>query len=437
MGKIEAIINEKFIPISMKIQGNRVMSAISDGFSAILPITILGAIFTLLSSMQFAWYQNFLEFTHLKTILSYASKVTTDLLGIYVVISVAFVMTKKLGRETEAFFSAATALVTYFLLLPTGASEVTEEGVTVTIQGAISTEYLGAKGMFMGLILGIVVPMIYCWVVKKGITIKLPEGVPPTIARSFASIIPSFIIAGIFSVIRFGFELTSFGDANTFIYTMLGQPLMQLGNNPFSFVILILVAQLLWFFGIHGYLVIRPILQTVFMPLSIMNLQAYEAGEALPNAITYQHYGTYANLGGSGALLGLAILMAFVAKSNRYKTLGKMALPATFFGINEPVIFGLPLILNTIFMIPFIFGPILMFGIPYLLQVFNVIDTLRGVTLSLGVPALLYGWLEGGTPILIVQALLIVLQVLIWLPFFKVADKIALKEEQSSETEKE
>jgi PTS system cellobiose-specific IIC component len=208
---------------------------------------------------------------------------------------------------------------------------------------------------------------------------------------------------------------------------------MKLGNNPIAFIILILSCQILWFFGIHGHLVIRPILQAVFTPLSLMNLQAFEKGEALPNMITYQHIGTYTSLGGSGALLGLAILMTFVAKSKRYKTLGKMALPSTFFGINEPVIFGIPLVLNTMFMIPFILGPIVMFLIPYLLQVFHIIETLRGVTLTLGVPALVYGWLEGGLSILIVQALLIVVQVFIWLPFFKVADRQALSEESGEE----
>ncbi len=138
---------------------------------------------------------------------------------------------------------------------------------------------------------------------------------------------------------------------------------------------LIIVAQLLWFFGIYGYMIIRLVLQTVFIPLSLMNLATFEAGEQLPNVITYQHYGTYASLGDSGALLGLAMLMAFTAKSERYKKLGKMALPAFFFGINEPVIFGIPIVLNTIFVIPFVVGPIIMFVIPYLLQVFHVIET--------------------------------------------------------------
>ncbi|GAB2021962.1 PTS cellobiose transporter subunit IIC [Pseudolactococcus yaeyamensis] len=432
MNKLDAFINAKLVPLSQKVQHNKYMSTVSEGFTAILPITIIGAILTLLSVIQFSPYQKFLEITHLGTIFGYASKITTDMLGVYVVISIAYVMAQKLGHEKERFFAAIGALVIFFLLLPTGADEKLENGTEVFVKGAISTEYLGAKGMFMGIILGIFVPLIYSWFIKREITIKMPAGVPPQISNSFASIIPIAVLVLLFSVIRFGFEQTSFGNANGFIYTIIGEPLMKLGNNPFAFITLILVCQILWFFGIHGHLVIRPILQAVFTPLSLMNLQAFEKGQDLPNMITYQHIGTYTSLSGSGALLGFSILMAFVAKSKRYKTLGKMALPAAFFGINEPIIFGMPLVLNTMFMIPFILGPIIMFVVPYLLQVFHVIETLRGVTLTLGVPALAYGWIEGGLPILIVQALLIVVQVVIWLPFLKIADSQALEEEKNA-----
>lgn len=375
MNKIEALINDRLMPIAIKIQNSQYMSAISDGFSMILPITMLGAIFTLVSSMQFEWYQNFLKATGLATILSYPSKVTTDLIAVYVVCAIAYNLTIKFGFKKDAFFAALISLVMFVLLLPSGVNNQLETGEIVFVENVIGTEYLGAKGMFMGIILGIVIPIIYCGVIKRGIIIKMPESVPPTIAKSFASIAPAFILTELFSCIRFGFEMTSYGDANNFIYAILGGPLQTLGNSHWSFILLIIVAQLLWFFGIYGYMIIRLVLQTVFIPLSLMNLATFEAGEQLPNVITYQHYGTYASLGDSGALLGLAMLMAFTAKSERYKKLGKMALPATFFGINEPVIFGIPIVLNTIFVIPFVVGPIIMFVIPYLLQVFHVIET--------------------------------------------------------------
>ncbi|MBM7689278.1 cellobiose-specific phosphotransferase system component IIC [Enterococcus ureilyticus] len=166
MNKIEKIINERLMPVAMNIQNNKYMSAISDGFSMILPITMLGAIFTLFSSMQFEWYQSFLKVTHLATILSYTSKVTTDMIALYVVCAVAYNLTIKLGFKKDAFFSALISLVLFFLLLPNGVDHQLNTGEIVPISNALATEYLGAKGMFMGLIIGIIVPIIYCGIIR-------------------------------------------------------------------------------------------------------------------------------------------------------------------------------------------------------------------------------------------------------------------------------
>lgn len=174
MNKIEALINDRLMPVAIKIQNNQYMSAISDGFSMILPITMLEAIFTLVSSMQFEWYQIFLKATGLATILSYPSKVTTDLIAVYVVCAIAYNLTIKFGFKKDAFFATLISLVMFVLLLPSGVNNQLETGEIVFVENVIGTEYLGAKGMFMGIILGIVIPIIYCGVIKRGIIIKMP-----------------------------------------------------------------------------------------------------------------------------------------------------------------------------------------------------------------------------------------------------------------------
>ncbi len=179
----------------------------------------------------------FLKATGLATILSYPSKVTTDLIAVYVVCAIAYNLTIKFGFKKDAFFAALISLVMFVLLLPSGVNNQLETGEIVFVENVIGTEYLGAKGMFMGIILGIVIPIIYCGVIKRGIIIKMPESVPPTIAKSFASIAPAFILTELFSCIRFGFEMTSYGDANYFIYAILGGPLQTLGNSHWSFIL--------------------------------------------------------------------------------------------------------------------------------------------------------------------------------------------------------
>lgn len=423
---------EKYmLPVATKIQNNIYISAVSDGFSVILPIIILGAIFTLFGSMQFAPYQEFIKMIGFKTLISYVSPITTDLLALYTVFAIAYNLSLKKGLDKQAVIVGVLALAMFFLLLPTGAVHKLDSGEMIKVGKVISTEYLGSMGLFMSIIIGLLVPSIFNFVVKRGLVIKLPDGVPPTIAKSFNALIPAFIIAFIFCAIRLGVSFTPYEHANKLIYTLIGQPLVALGSNPMSMIILLLVQQLLWFFGLHGYMVIRPILQTVFIPLSLANLAAFEAGTALPNAITYQHFGTYAAIGGSGALLGLAILMAFASKSERYKALGRLSLPSTIFAINEPLIFGTPLVLNTILFIPFILSPILMFVIPYILQISGILTTLRGISLPLGTPVFAYGWIEGGLPVMLMQGVLVIVQLVLWFPFFKVLDKQALDEEQA------
>jgi PTS system, lactose/cellobiose family IIC component len=422
---------EKFLlPLASKVQQNKYVSSISDGFALILPVIMIGAIFTLLSSMQLGSYQDFITQTGLKAIFGYPSKVTTDMLALYAAFAIAFSLTKKKDFEQDAAIGGTLAIVMLLILIPMGVSGQTDAGDVVTIAGALSTGFLGARGLFMAIIIGSIVPTIYCAVLKKGVLIKLPDSVPPTISRAFSALVPAFVVAIIFCIVRFIFEQTSFGDANTFVYSVVAEPLNSLGRSPISVIIFILFGQILWFFGLHGFMVILPFVQTIFLPLSQTNLSAFEAGLPLPEMITYQHFGTYVLMGGSGAVLGLAILMAFASKSKQFKTLGRLGIAGCIFGINEPIIFGVPLVLNTMLLIPFILVPITMFTIPYILQIIGFLPTLRGITMPLGTPVLFYGFVEGGVPIMLMQAVLIVVQVLMWFPFFKMADNKALELEK-------
>lgn len=431
MKKLQELLEKYMLPVAMKIQSNVYVSSVSDGFSLILPIIMMGAIFTLLSSMQIGPYQTFVTETGLKTIFGYASSVTTDMLAIYTVLAIAYKLTLKKGYQQDAPIVMTVALVMFLILIPLGVigtAEVSKEEVMV--KAALSLGFLGAKGLFTAIIVGLVVPCIYLFFPKRGIVMKLPDSVPPTISKSFSALIPAFAVLLIFSTIRHIFAQTSFNDANTFIYQIVAQPLNALGSSPFAVLVFILFCQLLWFFGIHGFLVILPFLQTIYMPMSLDNLAAYAAGTALPNAITYQHFGTYVMIGGSGGLLGMTILMAFASKSARYRTLGRLGLPSTIFGINEPIIFGTPMVLNPVMFIPFIFGPMLCFLIPYMCQIMGILPTLRGVSMPLGTPVILFGWLEGGLPVVIMQIILVLFQIAFFYPFFRILDKQAIMEEK-------
>lgn len=429
MNKLQETIEKYGLPIADKIQNNRYISAITNGFSMILPIIMMGAIFTLLSSLQLGPYQAFVSATGLKTIFGYAGSFTTDLLALFTVYAIAYQLTIIKGYSKDAAFVAPISMVMFLILIPMGVSKTTEGGELVNISGAISTGFLGSRGIFTAILVALISPTVYLFFIERKIVIKMPDSVPPTVAKSFSALIPGFALLLIFSVIRYGFSFTGHGDFNSWLYALLEKPLSTITNSPISFVVLIFVCQLLWFFGIHGYMVIRPFLQMVYLPLAIDNLAAYAAGEAIPNIICYYSWATFVAVGGCGGLVGLAILMTICAKSQRYKTLGKISLPSVICNINEPLIFGSPIVLNPVFMIPFLVVPVVSFVLPYVLQLAGILPYLSGVALPLGTPVLLYGWLQGGAAVLIMQAVIIALQVVLYYPFFRVADKQAILEE--------
>lgn len=431
MNNLTGLIEKYFVPMAGKLSKNKFLKAISNGFSVLLPITMIGAIFTLLSNLQIAPYQSLVKAVHLKEIFGFAPKVTTDMLAVYAV----FLIGKALAEQYDfddnvSTIVGALSLFSFLVLIPLGVSGKAEKSQEiVSIAGAMPTTYLGAAGLFTAMIVGLLVPFIYQIFIKNSIVLKMPEQVPPTIAKSFSALIPAFSIAFLFGLIRFLFSLTPFGDANSFVYTMLKAPLANLGASPATFILFILVCSLMWFFGLHGGMIVMPFINVLYTAAGLENLEAYANGVAGPNLITNSSWIIFASLGGAGGTLGLCILMAFMAKSSRYKTLGKLALPAGACGINEPITFGLPMVLNTIMIIPLIITPIITFLISYFLIKIGIIPPLNGTTIPLGTPVVFAGLVAGGWKTAVLQIVLIAIQTLIYLPFFKVLDKQAVLEE--------
>ncbi|MGC6177027.1 PTS sugar transporter subunit IIC [Lacrimispora sp. 38-1] len=434
MNNLTGLIEKYFVPMAGKLSKNKFLKAISNGFSVLLPITMIGAIFTLLANLQIAPYQSFVKAVHLKEIFGFAPKVTTDMLAVYAVFLIGKALAEQFDFDDNvSTIVGALSLFSFLVLIPLGVSGKAEKSQEiVSIAGAMPTTYLGAAGLFTAMIVGLLVPFIYQIFIKYNIVLKMPEQVPPTIAKSFSALIPAFSIAFIFGLIRFLFSLTPFGDANSFVYTMMKAPLANLGASPATFILFILVGSLMWFFGLHGGMIVMPFINVLYTAAGLENLEAYANGVAGPNLITNASWLIFASVGGAGGTLGLCIIMAFMAKSSRYKTLGKLALPAGACGINEPITFGLPMVLNTIMIIPLIITPITTFLISYFMMRIGIIPPLNGTTIPLGTPVVFAGLIAGGWKTAVLQIVLIAVQMIIYLPFFKVLDKQAVLEEKGT-----
>lgn len=425
--KFQAAMEKTLIPFANKLSQNKVLKAISGGFSALLPIIMVGAIASLLSGLNIEVYQNFITSIGLKTIVSYISAYTTNMMAIYAVFSIGNSMAKQLECKDQSILVGIISLMVFLLTIPLGVSK--DE---VTIAAAISTTYFGAPGLFTAMIIGCVVPLIYNIFVKHHIVIKMPDGVPPQIANGFSAIIPAVCITAVFAAIRQLCALTSFGTLSGLIYGLLKTPLSHLTNSPITFIVLLLFCNILWFFGIHGGMVTMSFLSMLYMAPALENLEAMAAGQPLPNMLTNTWWFTFAQLGGSGGIIGLAVCMFLFSKSERYKTLGKIAILPALCSISEPIVFGVPLVLNVMMLIPMILSPLFCFLTSYLMTSIGVLPYLNGIQLSTGTPVVLAGFLAGGWRAAIWQIVLVALQAVLYFPFFRMVDKQALEEEKNA-----
>lgn len=420
------------LPLSDKLNRSKLLRGISGGFSAMLPIVMTGAIFSLLNSLGIQPYQDFITAIGLKPLLAIPGSYTTDMISIYAVFLIAKAEAEAIGIESrKAISSGLIALLFFLLLIPLGVTGTdADTGVSVTVPGALPTMFLGSVGLFTAMIVGLAIPYLHNIFIKNNITIKMPDTVPPMISESFGAMIPAICISALAVAVRFAFSFTAAGTFTMFIYNLLKAPLTSMAASPLTFIVLLLICNVLWTFGIHGGMVATSIMSVLYTTLTNENLAAYNAGAALPNIIIQPAWFVIGNIGGSGCAMGLVFCLLLFARSQRYKALGKIAIPSGLCGISEPMVFGVPLVLNPVTMIPMLLAPICTFLLGYAAMAIGLVPFMNGVGVNTGTPVLLsafmaYGDIRG----VILQAVLVAVSTCVWLPFFKILDNQALKEE--------
>lgn len=425
MNKFMKFMEEKFIPVANKIAANPYLKSLSGGSMGLMAIIMVGAVFSLLGSIPFEPYQNFIKGTGLIQLFSFVPKATTDSMALYMAFGVAYTAAKVFEHEDLAFNNALLSLAAFLVLTPL--KEIMQEGAWKP-DVLINMGYLGAKGIFLALITAIIVTKIYCFIVDRKWTIKMPEGVPSQVSNAFIALIPAFVILILFSAIRIGFSLTSFVSANDFIYKILQTPLQNLASSLPTFIIVLVLAQLLWFFGVHGSYTVLPIFMPIWMGYIGENTAAFAAGKEIPFIFNMGLFNML-NIGGCGSTLGLVTIMFFFAKSKRYKSFSKIVFPCGIFNVNEPVVFGMPLMLNPITIIPFILTPLLVLLLAYLAITLKLMPAPLGLAIPASTPIIFSGLMQGSWRLAVFEIFVVFLSAAIYFPFFKILDNQALKEE--------
>lgn len=446
-------LNEKLMPKVMKFAQNKYLSSVSDGFMFLMPVLIVGSIFSLLNSFSVEAYQNFIVETGLKNLFAIPNMVTNDIIAIYAVFFIAYVFAKREGVDQGVAGMVAT--FSFLAVIPFGNTQATISGfleannivvaedVVLPAANFLPLEWVGAKGLFVAIFVALVSAKIYSYMTKNNITIRMPESVPPTISKSFGGLFPGFVSIVFFMLLDrlvALIPLESVTGIQTGIYSLIQAPIESvIGNNVWSFILAAFLAQALWSLGIHGMsAIILPIFYPLWTSLNNANIELLNAGTSaydLPNILNRSFWQVYVILGGSGMTLGLCILMVFIAKSKQYRTLGRLSLVANTCGINEPLIFGLPLVLNPMMVVPFITTPIISALLAYVFTVIGILPRLSFIV-PLGTPVIMSGFMstsEDGWKVAIFQIVLIALSAVMYYPFFRMLDKKAHQEELLSE----
>lgn len=421
-------IQEKLMPLAQKLNSNRYISAVRDGFFGITSILIIGSIFLLLASLPIEGYPEFME-----SILGGGWRnyfltpylASMDIMGLFLIISMSHALAK--SYELNTVGAQILSLVSFLILTPSIYSVDDARG--------IPADSFSASGLFLAMFVTVLTVEIYQFVVGKNWVIRMPENVPPNVSTAFTSLIPGFIIVIIFTLIQTAFGLTSFGTAQNFIYSALQAPLTSLGTSLPAYLLSDILMQVLWIFGIHGSNVVLPMIEPLLLSNTFDNAAAYEAGSELPHIITRQ-FSRYVALGGGGATFGLALCMAFFAKSSQYRSLGRLSVGPGFFNINEPLIFGIPIVLNPIMAVPFILASSALILTTYFVMYIGLIPYTNGLNVPWTTPPIIGGLLISGWRGAVWQVFGIALSILIYYPFFRIIDLEAYnKEKESSEEE--
>ena len=351
-------MEEHFVPIAAKIGSQRHLVAIRDGFASITPIIMAGAFAVLFNNLGWEPYQNFMNWLLPANWKDFGGGVwngTFAIMSLLIVFTISYHLAKSYEKDglSAGIVSLAALLILY----------------KPTKDGALSMDLLGGQGLFVALIVALIATEIFVKLVgNPKLIIKMPEGVPPAVAKSFAALLPSIIVLAITAAVKQIFAAIGVADIHQALFLVIQAPLQGVMGSLGGLLVLVLVQQFLWFFGLHGSNILAPIINAVLLPLTEANVRAFKNGVNPEHIINSQFLDSYVNMGGSGATIALLIAIFIIGKKSKtQKTIANLSIAPGMFNINEPVIFGLPIILNPIYFIPFILAPLASGIIAYVL----------------------------------------------------------------------
>ena len=419
------------LSISSKVETNKYLGSIKEAFTMFVPFIIVGSFGSMLNilvsganglAQWVPWLSN------LSPAFTAINFVTISCMSLPIAFLIGYKLAEK--ENLPQLESGLIGLLSYLAVCPNTISTVVEGLKDPVVVNGLGAGVIGAQGLFVSMIMSMVAVKFFGLLTNiDAIKIKMPDSVPTGIARSFNILIPIFIIITAFSVGGCLFNTFTGNYLNVWIYNIIQLPLQALANTTGGILVLALVNQLFWFLGIHGGMVIEGVRGPLSAAGLAENISAVQAGGVATNILTRGFWTSFVVVGGGGFTLSLLIAIFILSKREDHKSIAKFSLIPGICGINEPVVFGLPLVLNPIFAIPFILNSVIA---AFIAVVATNIGFLTCGVLDCppGLPVFVTGFISYGIHGIIVQAIILIVTFIIWVPFVLMSNKQAKLEQK-------
>ena len=418
MNGIIEFLDRRFVPVAGKIGSQRHLVSIRDGFIAIMPIIMAGSLAVLLNNFPIPAFQNLMLSVFGESWRSLGGNIWNGTFAVMSLILV-FTISYSLGQSYESDpLAAAVVGFTALMTITQSAAEA----------WAIPYTWTGAQGLFVTIIVAIVATEIFVKLRKNPkLVIKMPESVPPAVAKSFAALFPGLITIVIFAMIKIITTKVGISNIHEAVFNVVQGPLSSLGQSLGSAIVVAFVGHFLWFFGLHGTNMLEPIMQGIYLPPLEANIQAFQTMgvSAAQNIVTKPFFDVFVYMGGAGTSLGLIIALFISTKNKIFRQKAKLAVGPGLFNINEPVLFGMPIVLNPAYLIPFILVPVILTITSYV----SIATGMVPKTVALvpwTFPPIISGYLVTGGSIrgALLQIINLTISIAVYLPFIKVAERM-------------
>jgi len=436
---------DKLMSFFAKLGAQRHLVAIRDGFVTLMPLMIIGSLVTLINQVPGIINQMFGTQLALPVFISTLNGNiwwgTFDMIGLMTVVAISYNLARH--YDSDSLAAAVVSLSSYLAIVPQIITAVSETGEEVAAWGNVNRAFTNAQGLFVGIIIALIATEIFVSLKKNDkLVIKMPDGVPPAVGRSFAAVVPGGItviaMTAAVMIIERVFHMMMGGESMMSIFalvtTFVSQPLLHVADSLGYALVVVFFNQFLWFFGLHGSNIIEGIIQPISLQMMEINAVAFQAGQTVPHIVTKPFLDAFVYIGGSGTVLGMLLAIFLVGKAKQHRTIAKLSIGPSCFNINEPTIFGMPIVLNPILFVPFICAPLVVATVSYLSMAWGLVGRTVAIV-PWATPPIISGFLVTGGDwrACVLQIINIAISFVIYLPFVKVADRAEMKREKEME----